>query len=245
MDRIVHRGLAGIYVGRLHPLRILLLAPIHIACLAAHQLMLAVIGHQHVVLERIADDGVDIVEPLAVAGRLIDLPCGHCPDDAVGAAGPCAAGAGVLDDAVAAVHLGPERLHADLGMELREREDDAVADVARPYAAPCDAGAEGGVGLNSQDALLERHVVERRLQHVRTFVVRQMGDIGVERPAATVDLLRVHVVPHLHARFQRHIVAGHLGGRHGTSAELSLKDFVASPLIFTVLVIYLRPGRRT
>ena len=151
--------LAGIDVRRLHPARILLLAPVEEGALAAHELRDGIVDHPHVVLHRTADHGPDRIEPRLVARDLVDLVGRHGPDHAVRRDGPGAARTRILHDAAQRVDLAHQTLFRHLGLHVRHGQQDAVAHVARPHAAPVPAGAERRIGLDGAVHLVERKVV--------------------------------------------------------------------------------------
>ena len=168
-------------VGGLHPLRVALLAPVDERSLALDEAAFGADGG--VVLGDAAHgDGVDGLEPFAVAGHLIYLIGGEHPHDSVGRDGPGTARAGVLDDLARGVHLLHERDHRGLGLEGCHGEDDRIADVAGPDAGPFLAGAQGGVGFDGVDHLVEAHVVDGAVQEVAAFQHGVCREVVAARP---------------------------------------------------------------
>ena len=212
-------GFRGVDVGRLHPARIALLAPVNERRLAAHRALrrvyhLAVVGHGA------APYPVGILQPRAVARYLIHLPGRQEPYHTVGADGPRAAAARILHYHPATVHLALQRRHRRLRLQRRHTQDDGVRHIARPHARPFLACAQRGVGLHGVHHLVETHVIDGCQQLLRRLQTR----IGAKVILAPPCLLHRHEIsrPSL-------IIACYLLFRHGVSLVFTLHNAVAHP----------------
>ena len=125
-------------------------------------------------------------------------------------------------------------------MQLRQSVQDTVADVSRPYPTPEDACAEGLVGLNSLQALLQGEVIVGLFKQRTTGVLRQRSEIAAQGPTLTVDGI---ILPsHKSTIYLPLVIGGHLGSRYGTPFLFTLDYFIAFPLVGFVLVIGLCGG---
>ena len=166
-------GAAGAAAGRL--------APVDERCLAFDK----TVGRgncQSIVIDRFLDYRIDVFEPFAVAGHFIKLIGGHGPYHAVGAHRPCTSAAGILYYDAFRVHLFHQRDFRCLGLRVGHGEKYRVADIAGPYSAPFLAGAQGSVGFDGVDHLVEPHVVNGGMECIGSLELRICRNVVFQFP---------------------------------------------------------------
>ena len=182
MHHIGSQTLGIIYVGRFHPDRITVLSPIDERRLALCKSGVLVIYGSDIYFERLLCNGIDLLQPFAASGNLINLPCCSNPYLPVCAARPCAACTRILHDLPLRVYLAQEACHSSLGLHVGHAEYSAVAYIPCPYSAPLQAGAKRSIRLHSVDALVDRHVIDRRLNGIRSNQCRKRRQIILTFP---------------------------------------------------------------
>nr|GFD57713.1 hypothetical protein [Tanacetum cinerariifolium] len=74
-------------------------------------------------------------------------------------------------------------VHGHLRLQGSLRQDDRVADVARPHARPLLTSAKGAVGLHGPAGFFESEVIERVFQHVARAILRKIRGVNALLPA--------------------------------------------------------------
>ena len=172
MHDIGTQALRIIYICRFHPQRIAVLPPVDERRLALGKTRTLIINGTDIHFEGLLCHRIDLFQPLTAAGHLIDLPRCAYPDLTVSTARPCSAGSCILHDLPLGVDLAQKAGHGSLRLHVRHAQYGTVADIPCPYTAPLEAGTESSVRLDSIDALVYGHVIDRLLHRIRR---RQLG----------------------------------------------------------------------
>ena len=191
MDAAGAQILAVVDIGRIHPERILLLPPVQVGRFALHEAGNGVVIRKQVIFNALLDGRIDGFQPVPVSGNLVELPCGHRPDDAVRGDGPAAAGAGILDNPAPLVDLAEQALLGRRCLDVRHGQQGGIAHIPGPYAGPASAGAERGIRLHRTLALFQGKVVHGLLETGGRLIGGKTGNVTGEVPAPRKVCVRV------------------------------------------------------
>ena len=171
-----------IYIRRLHPVRISLLAPVEKRRLATHQTRFRVKSIQHIVGYSVFNYFVCIIEPVGFSRCFVHFPGCHSPYYSVGRYRISAPGTRILHNTVV-FYLTHQAVLSHFGLHIGHRQEYTITDITRPHTSPLLACTKRTVGFNSHQHFLEREIINSIAQHIIRTVTRQFRNILAKFPA--------------------------------------------------------------